>query len=158
MPKRTKKNRYMKKGGDIIGTPPPTAQNLSPTQTAPTSSVSDWVTGAFTGAKKAMSSAASSVSSAATSATSALQNTVSPPQRTFGGKRRRKGGEMLATPIQTAQPQVWVGGKTRKRSCNKRHKHTKSCKSKTNKKGNRKKRSRKSKFPFSESLKRLIKM
>jgi len=89
-----------------------------------------------------------------------------------GGRRRRKRGgsgkpslsltnlASIANPIRgilTAKPQVWVGGKTRKTTCNKRHKHTKSCKLKT-KKSNRKKRSRKSKFPFSASLKRLIKM
>ena len=139
MPKRTKKNRYMKKGGDIIGTPPPTAQGYpsTPTPAAP-STFSSWFTGATTAMKKAASSvgsvassAASSVGSAASSATNALQKTVSP---STGGKRRRKGGEMLAMPIQTAQPQVWVGGKTRKRCCQKRHKHTKSCKSQTYKK------------------------
>lgn len=157
MPKRTKKNRYMKKGGEIIGTVPPTEQVLP----KPPSAFSAWLTGATTAVKKAASSVSSAASSAASSATSALQNTGSAPQpqRTFGGKRRRKGGEMLATPIPTAQAQVWVGGKHRKITCHKRHKHNKSCKSQTyKKKSNRKKRSRKSKFPFSESLKRLIKM
>ena len=163
MPKRTKKNRYMTKGGNIFmptspttaqGYPTATAQGYTApaTATAPaTSAFSNW----FNGAKKAVSSAVGSVSTAATSATGALQNSVSQPQRTFGGKRCRKGGKMVDIPIPTAKPQVCVGGKTRKITCNKRHKHTKSCKTKT---GNRKKRSRKSKFPFSESLKRLIKM
>jgi len=153
MPKRTKKTRYIKKGGVIIGTPPPTAQGLPTAQgipaQAPPSSFSTWLNGATTAVKKA----ASSVSSAASSATSALQKTVSTSPT--GGKRRPKGGGMH---IPTAQPQVWVGGKTRKRGCQKRHKHTKSCKSQTYKTGSRKNRSRKSKFPFSESLKRLIKM
>jgi hypothetical protein len=167
MPKRTKKNRYMKKGGDIFAqTPPATAQGFTATAPAAPSAFSGWFNDATTAMKKAASSvgsaassvgsaassAANSVGSAATSATSALQNQVSPPPR-FGGSRCRKGGKMVAIP--TAKPQVCVGGKTRKITCNKRHKHTKSCKNKT---GNRKKRSRKSKFPFSESLKRLIKM
>jgi hypothetical protein len=150
MPKRTKKNRYMKKGGVIIGTPAPmqatTAQGYPTAPAATSSSVSTWFNGATTALKKAASLASTE-----------LQKTVS--SSPIGGKRRRRGGEMLATPIPTAKPQVWVGGRTRKRTCQKRHKHTKSCKSQTYKKqGNRKKRSRKSKFPFSESLKRLIKM
>ena len=157
MPKRTKKNRYMKNGGDIITqSPPATAQGFAATAPAAPSTFSSF----FDRAKKAVSSAASSAQTSVSSLTSAL----SPPPT--GGKKCRKGGtsksyfslEKLASvviPISTAKPQVWVGGK---RSCRKRHKHTKSCKSKTYKKGNRKKRSRKSKFPFSESLKRLIKM
>jgi hypothetical protein len=160
MPKRTKKNRYMTKGGNILMSTSPTTAQGYPSATAPatapaTSAFSNWFNGATTAIKKAASSAVGSVSTAATSATGALQKSVLPPQRTFGGKRCRKGGKMVDMPIPTAKPQVWVGGKTRKITCNKRHKHTKSCK---NKPGNRKKRSRKSKFPFSESLKRLIKM
>jgi hypothetical protein len=171
MPKRTKKTRYIKKGGDITQGPPlglASPVQAPPLGQAPPSAFSTW----FNDAKKAVSSAASSVSSAASSATSTLQNTVSPPQQTLGGKRRQKGGTSksyfsltnlasVASPISgilTAKPQIWVGGKTRKRSCQKRHKHTKLCKARTYKKSNRTKRVTKSKFPFSESLKRLIKM
>ena len=149
MPKRTKKNRYAKKGGDIITQAPPVGQGLAPMQ-AP-SAFSSW----FNDAKKAVSSAANSVSSAASSATNSIKNTVSPPPQILGGRRRRKGGKTVAI-LSTAKPQVWVGGK--KMTCHKRHKHTKSCKSQTYKKGNRRKHSRKSKFSFSKSLKRLIKM
>ena len=146
MPKRTQKNRYMKTGGDIITTYPssPPAPN----------SFTTWMNSA----KKAMSSAANSVSSAASSATNAVTKAVTPsptpspppsppppPMSSFGGKRLRKGGK-------TAQPQVWVGGKRRNKTCNKNHKHGKSCRVKTYKKG------RKTKFSFDKSLKRLLKM
>lgn len=167
MPKRTKKNsRYIKKGGIIIGAVP--SEPIAPSTTG-TSALMTWYNGAYNEAKKALdaaslaaSSAASSVSSAASSATRALNPT---PHPTGGRRRRRKGGssayisltDLAATgsdispSIPTAKPQVWVGGKTRKRS---RHKHSKSCK--TYKKSNRKKRAKTMKFPFSNSLKRLI--
>jgi len=165
MPKYTKKNsRHFKKGGDIIGTFP----------IRQPSTLETW----FNGAKKAASSAISSASlaassaansaslaasSAANSAKSAFNPTPTPtmtPLRTFGGsKKRRRGGSTrqfsltdlasTASPISgilSAKPQVLVGGKTRKRS--------KSYK----KKSNRKKRAKTMKFPFSNSLKRLIKM
>lgn len=163
MPKRTKKNNRYLKGGDIIGTIPvkPIAQP---------SSFSTWFNGAKKAASSALSSASLAASSAANSATNAFNKTVNPappppPPRTFGGKRRRNGGDSeylsltnlasTASPIcgiPTAKAQVWVGGKTRKR---KRHKHTKSCKDKPHKKS---KRTKTMKFPFSNSLKRLIKM
>jgi hypothetical protein len=163
MPKRTKRNsRHLKKGGDIIGVTP--SQPIDQP-----SSFETWLNKAKKAASSAISSASSAASSAANSATSAFNSTPPPPT---GGKRRRKGGSSkqfsltdlasTASPIRgilSAMPQVWVGGKTRKRSCNKRHKHTKSCKSKTYKKrGNRKKRTKTMKFPFSNSLNRLIKM
>ena len=123
-------------------------------------------------AKKLTSAAAATASTAANAAVDSNPIVKTANYAPVGGRRRRKRGgtgnsyfslknlASVANPISgilTAKPQVWVGGKTRKKTCNKRHKHTKSCKSKT-KKGNRKKRSRKSKFPFSASLKRLIKM
>ena len=204
MPKRTKKNRYIKKGGVFFGTtaptPPAPADDAIPPAPPPQSTFSKLfssVTGVATlakntaqktadfasqtaaetasfaanAAKKTANFAADAASSAADVAADAASNAADVAAHNnpasnmanripVGGRRRhRKGGygrslTNLASPILTAKPQVWVGGKTRKRTCNKRHKHTKSCKSKTN----RKKRSRKSKFPFSESLKRLIKM
>jgi len=152
MPKRTKRNsRYRKKGGDIIGTYPTQAASQP-------SAFTTWFNGATNAAKRALNSASSAASSAANSATNAFNPAPTPPPRAFGGKRRRKGGDSAQfslTPgsisgIRSANPQVWVGGKTRKR---KGHKHTKSCK-----KGNRKKRAKTMKFPFSNSLKRLIKL
>ena len=206
MPKRTKKIRYIKKGGVFFGTPDPAApaaDAAAPPPPPPQSTFSKLfssVTGVATlakntaqktadfaaqtasetasfaanAAKKTANFAADAASSAADVAADAASNAADVAAHNnpamnmankipAGGRRRhRKGGygnsysslTNLASPILTAKPQVWVGGKTRKRTCNKRHKHTKSCKSKTN----RKKRSRKSKFPFSESLKRLIKM
>ena len=161
MSKRTKRNnRYLKKGGDIIGTYPsqPVAQPSSFTTLM--NEAKNAAKRALSSVSLAASSAANSASSAANSAASSATNAFkpTPPPRTFGGKKRRKGGDsaqFLLTPgsisgIQTAKPQVWVGGKTRKRSCNKR---AKSCK-----KGNRKKRAKTMKFPFSNSLKRLIKL
>ena len=160
MPKRTKRNsRYIKKGGIIIGAVPaqPSAQP---------SAFTTWFNGAKKATEEAFSSASSAASSAANSATSAFNQTVAPtppPHATGGRRRRRKGGDSeylsltnlasTASPISgipTAKAQVWVGGKTRKR---KRHKHTKACKDKTYKKG---KRAKTMKFPFSNSLKRLI--
>ena len=210
MPKRTKKNRYIKKGGVFFGTPapaPPTPTDdaavpaPAPPPQSTFSKLFSSVTGVATlakntaqktadfaaqtaaetasfaanAAKKTANFAADAASSAADVAADAASNAADVAAHNnpamnmankipAGGRRRRRIGgygksyKNLASPILTAKPQVWVGGKTRKITCNKRHKHTKSCKSKTNKKGNRKKRSRKSKFPFSESLKRLIKM
>jgi hypothetical protein len=55
-------------------------------------------------------------------------------------KRKIKGGFVASKSVsglaansasfsgQTAKPHTWVGGKTRKRSCRKKHKHIKSCK------------------------------
>ena len=149
MSKRTKRNsRYIKTGGDIIGTTP-----------SQPSAFTTWFNGAKKATETAISSASSAVSSvassAANSATSALKPSPTPPPT--GGKRRRKGGTLASTAspisgILTAIPQVWVGGKSRKRRCNK---HSRSCKAK---KGNRKKRAKTMKFSFSNSLKRLIKL
>jgi hypothetical protein len=110
----------------------------------------------------AYNSAASATTGAYNSATGAVSATPTPsmststptptttsgyPSTTMGGRRRRhlRGGNLhsymsrtniaaTAAPftVKTAQPQVIVGGKTRKRKCNNRH--HKSCKSRKSKK------------------------
>lgn len=177
MPKRTKlKSRYIKKGGLIDAAP----QSYPPTTPSSSFNFNTWMSGVqqsassvYNKAKDAANSATIAATSAANSATRTLNETVNPtppPPRMFGGKKRRKarGGTLFswnnlvatASPISgilSAKPQVLVGGKTRKRSCNKHSKSCK-CKGKTYKKGNRKNRAKTMKFPFSKSLKRLIKM
>ena len=156
MPKRNKRNssRHLTKGGEIIGTAPSQTFDNKP------SAFSAWFNEAKKATESAINSASLAASSAANSATSAFNQTVNPSPPPTGGKRRRKGGNLSSTAspisgILSAMPQVWVGGKTRKRRY---HKHSKSCKGKTYKKETRKKRAKTTKFSFSNSLKRLIKL
>ena len=116
----------------------------------------DSLSNAWEQTKKASSSAYNSAASSVTSAptpaptpkpTPTPASAPSPTPSSFpvtGGRRRRtskRGGYSAKTPLnglastsspfsgKTAQPQVWVGGKTRRR-----HKHSKSCKHKRSRK------------------------
>jgi len=120
-------------------------------------SIKNTASNAASAAKKATNSTMSSLSTLYPKSTSSY--TTSTPinqmygpstqydSRISGGmKRRKRGGyksnislnniASTAAPINgipTAKPQVWVGGKTKKKRCTKRHKHFKSCKSKKTK-------------------------
>jgi hypothetical protein len=94
----------------------------------------------------AYNSAASAVAPAPAPAPTPMLAPAPTPTSVIGGRRRRRtskrGGYSANTPInglastsapfsgKTAQPQVWVGGRTRRR----RHKHSTSCKHKRHRK------------------------
>jgi Tfp pilus assembly protein PilV len=96
--------------------------------------------------KKASSSAYNSAASVVAPAPAPMLSLAPAPTSVIGGRRKRKtskrGGYSANTPInglastsasfsgKTTQPQVWAGGRTRRR----RHKHSTSCKHKRHRK------------------------
>jgi hypothetical protein len=105
-------------------------------------SLSSSLSGAWNSTKKASTDAYNSATGSS-SASSYVPTTTTPSSTSIlpsGGKKRRtkRGGYSASSPMnslastagsfsgKTAQPQNWVGGKTKRR----RHKHTKSCKHK----------------------------
>jgi len=141
MVKHSKKNR---KGGDFMNNNSSSYQTTQPS----TSNTSKWFTNAFDSIKNAAKKVTTSANPTSTSTYQTTTTTYPTPapstqydSNASGGMRRKKRGgyksnislnnlAYTAAPVNgipTAKAQAWVGGKTKKRKCSKRHKHIKSC-------------------------------
>lgn len=155
MPKRNRNRRRTMKGGLFEGwfgsSDTSSTSSYQPEGSSwysgITGKLSSWTDKAKQGASSMYNSAKTSISGTPSYGTTTSYNAASDnnqyQQTTYGGKtrkRRMRGGfsnsrQMTGLAANsasfsgpTAKPHTWVGGRTRKQICRKKHKHMKSCK------------------------------